>query len=58
MTSQTPGQRFLRTALLAEAGTNIFTVIPMFVAPGAVLSYLVKSPSQITPLSKSLVQWT
>ena len=57
MATESTSQRAFRTALLTESAINLSAIIPMMLAPETVLSYMVKSPSQITPLSKSLLQW-
>lgn len=57
-TKETPGHRAFRAALLAESALNLSSMIPMLFAPNLVLPYIVSSPAQITPLSRSLVQWT
>ncbi|MCJ1250806.1 hypothetical protein MMC30_008034 [Trapelia coarctata] len=40
-----------------EAAFNVFGAIGMILAPDYVLSLMVSSPSQITPLAVSLTQW-
>jgi hypothetical protein len=51
------GARTFRTALLFEIGANLTGIIPCIFYPETTLSYLVKGPNQITPATKSLVQW-
>ncbi len=46
-----------RTTLLGEAAANIGSIVHMFLAPEAVLSYLVNNNLQITPSTRSLTQW-
>lgn len=46
-----------RYALVAEATLNLASVVPMLVDPSYILSWLVKSPDQITPAACALVQW-
>lgn len=58
MAAESTGHRIFRNALLAESTLNLTAMIPMLFTPETVLSYIVNSHSQITPLSKSLVQWT
>ena len=57
MATETQGQKIFRTALLAESTINTISILPALFAPDLVLSYLVKSPAQTTPLSRSLIQW-
>jgi len=51
------GVQTFRNALLVESAANIGSLIPLFMFPETVLSYLVKGPNQITPATKSLAQW-
>ena len=51
------GPSIFRSALLFESAANIGSIFPMILAPETSLSYLVKGPSQITPATKSLMQW-
>ena len=57
MTTNFNGHRIFRGALLGESAVNIGSMIPMILAPEAALSYLVKGPSQITPATKTMMQW-
>ena len=51
------GVRMFRCILLAEAGLNLASVVPMFIEPDYVLSWLVESPEHITPAACALTQW-
>lgn len=46
-----------RSALLVESAVNIASMFPMILNPEQPLSFLVQGPSQITPATKSLMQW-
>lgn len=51
------GVRMFRYALIGEATLNLASVVPMLIEPGYILSWLVKSPEQITPAACNLTQW-
>lgn len=51
------GVRMFRYALMAEAGMNLASVVPMLIDPRYILTWLVESPAQITPAAEAIVQW-
>ncbi|KAK3072187.1 hypothetical protein LTR53_007294 [Teratosphaeriaceae sp. CCFEE 6253] len=51
------GVRLFRYALIFEMSANMIGIIPLLFAPETALSLLVKGPNQITPATKSLMQW-
>ncbi|OQO00127.1 hypothetical protein B0A48_13914 [Cryoendolithus antarcticus] len=51
------GVRLFRYFLLGESAINISTAIPIMLAPEFALSFLVRSPSDITPAAVVLTQW-
>jgi len=51
------GVRLFRYALLGESALNIASLLPMWLYPEGVATLLFKSPEQITPAAKSLIQW-
>jgi hypothetical protein len=51
------GVRMFRYALLAEAGLNLASVVPMLIDPSYILSWLVESPENVTPAACALTQW-
>lgn len=51
------GVRMFRYALIAEAGMNLASVVPMLIDPSYILEWLVESPDQITPAACALTQW-
>ncbi|KAM0717185.1 hypothetical protein Q7P37_007037 [Cladosporium fusiforme] len=46
-----------RFLLLAEAGLNLASVVPMFIDPEHILTWLFESPDHITPAACTLTQW-
>lgn len=51
------GTRLFRYALLFEGAANTIAVIPAIFSPETALSYLVTGPNQITPATRTLMQW-
>jgi len=51
------GVRLFRYALLFEMGANMVGIIPALFTPEAALRFMLKDPSQITPATKTLMQW-
>lgn len=51
------GYRLFRYALLGEATLNLASVVPMFLEPEYILTWLFESPEHITPGACALTQW-
>ena len=51
------GVRLFRYALLAESAANTLAIVPMLLFPETVASFIFRGPNEITPGTKSLIQW-